>query len=150
MSSRRNRKTNSSIRIQSRIKSPDKLGLLIRTSLKKRWKSLLPILSLHRKCYKEKSTDRHQLLSKTQSAISRTNSETFKSYKHQLTNVWLFSTNLPLWSKHKVNRSIRSKQTSPGQRIMFRKQRKSCKKQNNIINAQRNVCVLVSSLDWSF
>lgn len=150
MYSKLNKKINSNTKILSKIKSHGKSDWLIKTSLSKKWKNSLQILNLHKKCCNVKFMDKLQLLLKTQSAISRINSETFKNFKHQSINVQLCSMNWRLQFKLKDNKSIQSKLTLQEQRIMLRKQRKNCKKQNNIINALKNVFVQESLWDLLF
>ena len=149
MSSKNNRKTNSIIKIPSRIKSPGKYALLIKTSLKKKWKSLLLTPNWPRKCSKGKSTVRPQSPSKTLSATSRTSSETFKNSKLQSTSVLPCSTNWPRLFRPKVNKLTPFKPMSQGQKITLKKPRRSCKKPKSIINVPRSVSVLASLLDWS-
>jgi hypothetical protein len=149
MSSKNNRKINSIIKILSRIKSPGKYALLIKTSLKKKWKSLLLILNWLRKCSNEKSTVRPQSPSKTLSATSRTSSETFKNSKLQSTSVLPCSMNWPPLFRLKVNKSTPFKPMSQVQKITLKRPRRSCKKPRNIINVPRSASALASLLDWS-
>ena len=150
MYSKHNKKIKSSTKTLSKTKSQDKSDWLIKTSLNKKWKNLLPILSLLKKCCNVKFTDKLQLLLKTLSVISKINSETFKNFKLQSINVWLCSMNWQLWFKLKGSKSIPLKPMLQGQKIMLRKQRKNYKKQNNIINALKNVFVLELLWDLLF
>lgn len=144
MSSNSNKKTSSTIRILSRIKSPGKCGWLIRILLKKKWKSLWPIHNSRRKCCKEKSMARPLLPSRTQSATSRTSSGIFKNSKLQSINVWPCSTNWQLWSRPKDNKLTQLRRMWQEQRITLKRQRKNCKRQRSIISVRKSVCALGS------
>lgn len=150
MYSKHNKKIKSSTKTLSKTKSQDKSDWLIKTSLNKKWKNLLPILNLLKKCCNVKFMDKLQLLLKTLSVISKINSETFKNFKLQSINVWLCSMNWQLWFKLKDSKSTQSKPMSQEQKITLRKQKKNYKKRNNIINALKNVFVLELLWDLLF
>ena len=149
MCSKNNKKINSIIKIPSRIKSPGKYALLIRTSLKRKWKSLWRTPNWLRKCSKGKSTVRPQSPLKTPSATSRTSSETFKNSKLQSTSVLPCLTNWPSLFRLKVNKSTPFKPMSQVQKITLKRPRRSCKKPRSIINVLKSVSALASLLDWS-
>ena len=150
MYSKLNKKINSNTKTQLKTKSHGKSDWLIKTSLSKKWKNSSPILSLLSKCCNVKFMGKRQLLLKTLSVISRTNSETFKNFKHQSINAWLYSINWQLWFKPKGSKSTQLKPMLQEQKITLRKQKRNFKRQNSIINVQKSVFVSESLSDLLF